>query len=252
MRLAQLTDLHLLANPRGRVRGVDVRAAFDRALGAARRCEPDHYVLTGDLAEDGKRASYEALREMLGDVADRTVVLPGNHDDPSLLRESFPSSRGAPGRIGFTFRAGGWHVLGIDTKVRGRVLGRVGPDQLIWLDRELSAGDEPAIVFLHHPPIRLGTRWIDASGLSDARLLCALSRKHTRLRVIACGHAHMDATGRLGAAEVFVTPSTAFQFVAGSWWPRIVNARGHGAGFRLFDLAKTYSTNVVLADAPPS
>lgn len=248
MRLVQLTDLHLLANPRGRVRKVDVRAAFARVLHEARGREPDYYVLTGDLADDGKRESYEALREMLREVLDHTVVLPGNHDDPSLLRTFFPSSVGAPGRVGFTFHAGGWQVIGLDTKVAGRVLGRIGPEQSSWLDAELSSSGEPAIVFLHHPPIRVGTRWLDPSRLADAERLSELARKHLRLRVIACGHAHMDVSGRLGGADVFVTPSTAFQFVAGSWWPRITGHDGQGTGFRLFDLAETHATEVVPMD----
>lgn len=249
MRLVQLTDLHLLESPGGRVRKVDVRAGFERLLRAARRYEPEYYVLTGDLADDGKKGSYEALRELLGDVADQTVVLPGNHDDPTLLRALFRGQEGAPGRVGFTFHAGGWHVIGVDTKVTGRVLGRIGPEQLTWLDRELSAGVEPAILFLHHPPIRVGTHWLDASRLADAEQLGELARQHVRLRIIACGHAHMDFSGRLGGSEVFVTPSTAFQFVAGSWWPRIGGRRGQGTGFRVFDLAEPHSTEVVFADS---
>lgn len=248
MRLAQLTDVHMLEDPRGRVRGVDVRAGFERALSAARRALPDIYVLTGDLAEDAKARSYEALRELLGADLDKVLVLPGNHDEPSRIRSIFPRCSGAAGRVGFSVDAGGWRLLGVDTRVKGRVLGRIGEGQLRWLDEELSGGEEPAILFLHHPPIRVGTHWIDASGLADATELGQLSRKHARLRVMACGHAHMDVSGKLGAAEVFVTPSTAFQFVPGSLWPRIAGRSGQGTGLRLFDLAETCRTEVIAAD----
>lgn len=248
MRVIQLTDLHLVGSPRGRVRGVAVHAAIARALRAAETLSPDYYVLSGDLADDGKPASYEVLGKLLGDAAKRTLFLPGNHDSPTRLRMSLGASFGAPGRVGFSIRAGGWHLLGVDTKVSRRVLGTIGKGQLDWLREELASSNEPAILFLHHPPIRLGTHWLDPSRLTDADALAAVSRAHPRLRVVACGHAHMNARGRLGSADVFVTPSPTFQFVKGSLLPRAVGKDGKGAGFRLFDLSETYRTDVVFVD----
>jgi len=246
MRVAQLTDLHLVESPRGRVWGVRVHAAVAHALEAAKALAPDYYVLSGDLTNDGKAGSYRALADLLDEARERTLFLPGNHDSPARLRSLLGASLGAPDRVGFSLEAGGWHLLGVDTKVKGRIRGTIGKEQLAWLARELASSTEPAILFLHHPPIRLGTPWLDPSRLTDADALADVSRAHPRLRVIACGHAHMNARGRLGNADVFVTPSPTFQFVQGSLLPRAVGTDGTGAGFRLFELGATCRTDVVL------
>ena len=235
-----------MAHPARRVAGLDVRSAFARALDRVRKEQPDYLVLTGDLAQDKAPQTYQALRELLGELLDRTLVLPGNHDDPKRVRAAFPTCTGAPDKVGFSIRSGGWHLLGIDTHVPRRVLGRVGAAQLAWLAAELEAGTEPAIVFLHHPPIVVGTWWLDASRLEDAAPLAALLESHPRVQAVVCGHAHMDAAGRLGHAQVLVTPSTAYQFVAGALWPRV---QRDGSAFRMFDLGEKLRTEVVRVQA---
>ncbi len=99
VRIAQLSDFHLLESDHARRRGVSLlRLKFlsaHRALDAARRVrlrargplggagDADHVVLTGDLTEDGTVAQFEVLADLLhesGIAPSRFTLVPGNHD----------------------------------------------------------------------------------------------------------------------------------------------------------------------------
>ena len=115
------------------------------------------------------------LREALGDWGSRCRIIPGNHDDPASLREVFPEAWPlGEGPLAFSFQAGGWRIIGLDSHLPGEVHGRVSSDQVAWLEAELASDPTlPALVFVHHPPIPIDVAWIDELwpyGLPRARV----------------------------------------------------------------------------------
>ena len=68
------------------------------------------------------------------------------------------------------------------------------------------------LLFLHHPPIEVGSPWLDEIGLRDAAAFELLLRDHAQVRVIACGHVHQELTGELAGARVYATPAVGPQF----------------------------------------
>ena len=70
--ILQLTDLHLFADG-APLRGVPTWQTLDEILRAARETGIDfaRVIITGDLAHDEIRPTYERLRETLGDWAER-------------------------------------------------------------------------------------------------------------------------------------------------------------------------------------
>lgn len=210
----QLSDLHIFADPSERLGGVPTNETFAEVLAFIDANEPfDHLVLTGDLAQDEALPTYEKLREMLGPRLDRTWIVPGNHDEREHLRRAFADRVPATGPITFAFDAGPWRVLGLDTHVPGQVSGRLGPDQLDWLDTELAAEPaRPCLVFCHHPPVPVGVGWLDRLSLEAPHALLARIRDNGHFRALACGHVHRESKCTVGGARVYTTPSTAFQF----------------------------------------
>jgi Icc protein len=71
--ILQLTDLHLMADPNAALKGVRTRDSlndvlrFVRELCQANEWDFDYILITGDLAHDEQLATYETLRELLGD-----------------------------------------------------------------------------------------------------------------------------------------------------------------------------------------
>lgn len=233
-RVLVLSDLHLRASPAARVRGVDTRRGLARAVHhAAARGPWDRVILTGDLAEEPRRETYLALRAALATLPD-ALVLAGNHDSLPELCAIFPRrEEGHDGQVGFIDELAGWRLIGLDSHWPGQVRGRVGDAQLAWLAHALEADPRPAVLFVHHPPVRTGTWWLDASRLADAAALAAVIARGGRVRAIVHGHAHMGREDTLGGARVLGVPSTAFPFAPGSLLPR---RAGDAVGYRVLEL----------------
>jgi Icc protein len=113
--------------------------------------------------------------------------------------------------LNFVERVGAYRFIGLDSLRPWRVHGRLGSDQLAWLSQELGRSDAPGILFLHHPPIRVGTWWLDKDLLRDRDDLRDIVQRRA-VRALFCGHVHQESSARFGGAEVWTTPSTAYQF----------------------------------------
>jgi 3',5'-cyclic AMP phosphodiesterase CpdA len=73
--------------------------------------------------------------------------------------------------------------------------GRLGEDQLAWLDSRLGESDAPAFVCLHHPPTTIGLELMDPILLLDGEALAAVLDHHPHVVATLVGHAHtMGAT----------------------------------------------------------
>lgn len=216
-RILQLTDLHLFADADERLKGVPTRQTFADVLQHVDEHEGrfDHVILTGDLTHDERLKTYEAVRALLGEQIDRCRIIPGNHDDRGLIRQVFPDVvGGGEGRLTFSFPAGGWRLIGLDSHVPGSVPGRIDAAQLAWLRDELKAHEtEPTALFVHHPPIPVGVAWLDRIGLEEPEELCRLIENSPQVAVVAAGHVHHEFAGRLGNAAVYTAPSTGLQFL---------------------------------------
>lgn len=237
MRIVQLTDLHLTAAPGGRSWRTDVWTNFHRTLDHVRReiGVLDLLVLTGDLANQRRPETYARLREAVSEWVDRLRVLPGNHDDREMVRAAFGDRLlQGPASVNFVAELGAFRLIGLDTLRRFRVHGLLGDEQLAWLERELAQSATPAVLFMHHPPIRVGTWWLDKDLLRDHEKLRVVVQKGP-VRAVFCGHVHQESSGRLGNADVYTTPSTAYQFLPRSLLPGSVR-RTAQPGFRVIDL----------------
>jgi Icc protein len=218
--ILQISDCHLFADPTAEIRGVRTRDTFLRVWEHATRSFPqaDRLVISGDLTHDERIETYRELHSLLTDWIPRLLVIPGNHDDRSLLREVF-SCRGVAGweRIVFIEDIQGWRLIGLDSHVPGELRGELGDEQLEWLDGVLrEETSTPTVLFIHHPPISIHCEWLDRIGLQDAERLRQVLSRHSQIRSICTGHVHQDFTGQLGEIPVLTAPSTGLQFRPGT------------------------------------
>lgn len=215
LRVVQLTDTHLRAEPGVPLRGTDTDATLRTVLAAiAAEGPPDLFLLTGDLAEDPVAEAYERLRDLVGNTGVPAWCLPGNHDDPALMRAELNRDGLATPRAR---RVNGWLVVLLDSTVPGETGGELGTAELAALaDTLASYPDEPTLVALHHPPVALGSRWVDALGLADAGAFLEVIEANPQVRAIVWGHAHQVWEGRWEDTLLLGTPSTCMQFLPGA------------------------------------
>jgi Icc protein len=242
----QLSDLHLFAEPDAVLREVPTRESLVEVLEAVRKTglEFARVVVTGDVTHDERRETYQAVHTLMSEWLDRCHVLPGNHDCRALLREVFDDNAGGVGEpsepadpdseICFSVSVGGWRLIGLDTQVPGKVPGRIAAGMLDWLAVELQQhADEPTILFQHHPPIGVGSAWLDQVGLLDPEPYRELISRSPQVRAISCGHVHQESVGTLGRSVVLTVPSTGVQFKPLSSTIRVDSI---APGFRIFSL----------------
>ena len=232
IRIVQLTDLHLHGAVDGRLRGVATLPSLEMALASAQeQAAPwEALLLTGDLVQDDA-AGYEHVRRLFGESSVPVYCIPGNHDEIAPMHVALAD---APFQIGGTARHGEWVIVLLDSCVRGRADGRIGPSELGRLDSALSAhSDRHALVCLHHHPVAAGSRWLDGVALQNPEALFEVIDRHANVRAIVWGHVHQAYDGQRGDVRLLSTPSTCAQFKPGSDQFAIDQ---RPPGYRWFDL----------------
>jgi Icc protein len=219
MRLLQLSDPHLLADPMALCRGRLPWLQLDEALRQARLSvggtwgQADLLLISGDLCHDDSWLGYAVLRDLLSDLQReqgiRIALLPGNHDHPQLLRAVV----GRHGSLAPTLVTGtAADLVLLDSHRPGSDAGWLGSAQLRWLQQVLAARRAaPLLVALHHPPVAIGDPGFDAIALNDGPALLELLQPEVDLRAVLFGHIHQHWQGVFpGRSEVLLLgcPST--------------------------------------------
>lgn len=218
IRIAHVTDTHLLEPGALHYGTVDTRAAFAAVLDTLEDTPFDALVVSGDISDDGTPASYETFLELAAPCAQRHGALllsaMGNHDQRSgfaqVLRgqpAAAPSAVQHPLTQAAT--AHGARFLVLDSSVPRAGYGRIGPEQLSWLRAQLSTpAPRGTVLVVHHPPLEPHTRLLRALPLTDAAELVT-AVQGTDVRVILSGHLHHSLIGQVAGIPVVVGQATA-------------------------------------------
>src|SRR5579863_5166096 len=168
-RLLQLSDPHLFADPAGELRGVNTLASLRRVLAAvrARALAVDAVVCSGDIVND-EPAGYAHFAHELGSFGKPVYCIPGNHDDSAELRRALAAP---PFQVGGVADLGAWRLILLDSCVPGRAGGHLSDAELRRLDAALAASDRFAMISVHHQPVPMSSRWLDAVGIDNADAL---------------------------------------------------------------------------------
>ena len=247
VRILQLTDLHVFKDPDVRLKGIPTRELLEDVVRHVRATKHpfDHVVITGDHTHDELPESYAAVRKILTPWLDRLWQVPGNHDDRTVLRSVFGDLVGGVGqdRITFSFSAGQWLCLGLDTHVPGAVPGKIEADQIEWIRQQIALFDPDRVaLFMHHPPVDVGSLWMDPIGLFGKELLHDLFKAESRIQLVCCGHVHHEFAAKICGARIFTTPATGIQFSPTGSVPTFV---AEPPGYRIIELTDDgFSTTV--------
>jgi len=216
IRLIQITDTHFSADPAASLDGIHVRQSLAAVVDHIGRHERDFdaVLATGDLSHDGSEESYVALREALERLGAPVYCIAGNHDVPAVMTHALAAPQV---RMIASTRFGAWHAVFLNTHVPDFEGGRLGDDQLRHFEVLLSKeADAPTLVCLHHPPLPIGSLWMDAMGLQDAEAFLAVVDRHTQIRAVVWGHVHQVFEQERNGILYCATPSTCVQFRPGS------------------------------------
>ena len=220
MKFIHITDLHLVA-PGELLWGLSPYDRLDACLAdlAAHHGDAAFCAITGDLAERGEIAAYEALKRRLAAFPIETHVMLGNHDD----RGNFHAVFGGLGFVQSAIMRDAGHFLFLDTlKGPPSSAGLYDGPRREWLSTELAkAKGTPVYLFMHHPPFDIGHALMDRIKLDDAEAFAELLTGHD-IRHIFFGHAHRTISGQWRGIPFSALPSLNHQLpLAGGSVPTV-------------------------------
>ncbi len=206
-KVAQITDCHLIAEQTGRVHGIAVDKTLRAVLELVAAWQPDLVIATGDLTDAGDAEAYTRLIGYLERLDALAIVLPGNHDHSKAVQRHIQDSSVISPSY---FDTGHWRLCLLDTSEPGQEAGFLTRKALVNLDKQL-ADARNAAVFMHHPPVAVGSSWIDAKSLQHPEAFFAVAMQHPSLRVITAGHVHQEHCVVLNGRPIYTTPATSSQ-----------------------------------------
>ena len=174
--------------------------------------EPDFIIHTGDLSHTSKAEEYDALDQIMKGAKPKQVFyVPGEHDtsvdDGKSYLERF--GKNAMGRGWYSFNHKDVHFVGLANVAAQEGLGKLGPEQIQWLQADLKAqpASRPVVVFAHIPLWSVYPEW--GWGTEDsAEALSALKRFGSV--TVLNGHIHQIMQKTEGNVMFHTAMSTAF------------------------------------------
>ena len=174
-------------------------------------------VVTGDLVDHGKATEYIRLTDgfiALNAAGFTVYIVPGNHDygpwgnvyranahkNFTYFCEKYADAHAFPAMVDF----GPWRLLLLDSTAHGEdgelfARGRIGKEQIAWLESRLS-DPRPTWIALHHRPYwsNIFLSIVDRKDLTD---LVERRTKRGRLVKYLCGHRHIEDLGVVAAGK---------------------------------------------------
>jgi len=211
LRILQISDTHLGAVPDFEIGpGIKPWERTTTLVDAIHRwmirdaIEVDFIIHTGDLVHRGHLSQDDGASTRRGLEMFRSLAKPmhwvvGNHDNRLALQQTLGSMPGESlttrrDRWAYHFLHGKERVVLLDA--RGSLeydpQGEISPDQFALFESLLRTTEEPISVFLHYPPITLGSEWIDRTMLvrNGPELHQLLAAHRSRVRGVFFGHVH--------------------------------------------------------------
>lgn len=212
LRLLQITDCHLGEYPGEELLGLNTDESFKDVLARLAQDEADLIINTGDVSSHGHVGSYARYQSLMDKITQVPHAwIPGNHDEPSAMYEAMPGEQ----RIRL-IDAGHWQLILLSSHVPGQEYGNLDDAELAFLEQQLSADARPALVFLHHQPVPVGSAWIDQYIVRSHQAFFAVLDKFSQVKGVVWGHVHQDVDRPRKHMRLLASPSTCIQFLPNS------------------------------------
>jgi Icc protein len=192
--------------------GVDTELSFRQTLEYAQSMQgkTDLILVTGDLAQDPCLTSYQRIVKEFEKYKTRTVCLPGNHDDLTLMQQLISNKQVNCEKY---LKYKHWQVISLNSKKTGSQGGYLATDELDYLADILNKqADLNTLIAVHHPPVPTNSPWMDKMMIENGEALFSLLKNYPQVKAIICGHIHQELEVHKNNTMILGTPSTCFQF----------------------------------------
>jgi Icc protein len=174
--------------------------------------EPEFIIHTGDLSHASKPAEFDTLDQVLKDAKPKQVFyVPGEHDtsidDGKQYLERY--GKNTTGRGWYSFNHKDVHFVGLNNVAQIEGMGKLGADQVQWLEADLKAqpASRPVVVFAHIPLWSVYPEW--GWGTEESAQALGFLKRFGSVTVLN-GHIHQVMQKVEGNVTFHTAMSTAF------------------------------------------
>lgn len=198
LKFIHLSDIHLISGGR-RLFGVSPERRLNAAIDSINRehADSNFVVFTGDITHWSDAASYAIFADAIDRLKMPVRLLAGNHDSRQALSETVRDvAVDGNGFIQYAVDTPAGRCLFLDTKKEGSDAGEYCSKRLAWLEQQLESSTGPILLFMHHPPMKLGLTGMDKIALLDAEVFHTIVKPHVhRIHHLFFGHVHRAISG---------------------------------------------------------
>jgi len=211
--IAQISDLHM-GGPGEMAYGIaPVSQNLERTVAYINALDPRPQLtlVTGDILYTGAIPEAREAKRLLSALKMPWYIVPGNHDDRAVLRDTFPVKT-RPTQddefIHYAFVASGLRFIGLDTSGPGVSGGVFCQQRADWLEAQLASDPhQPTVLFMHHPPVKFGILETDEDGFEGVERLGEIVGRYPAIKHLLCGHTHMALFAHWQGACVSTAPT---------------------------------------------
>lgn len=203
----------------------DAAGRLQTFIDAAKEWKPDFIVQLGDLSHGG---GLDTIRKVWEQFPGKRYSVLGNHDTDQSTKDIVVKALGMPACY-YSYDLGGIHFVVLDLnymRKESRLLDfekgnyfhvaredrdLISPEELEWLNSDLTQTDKPTVIFSHQG---LDDIW-DECACPNRKSVRELFRKvneENGQKVIACfcGHHHVDAYSEIEGIHYFQINSASY------------------------------------------
>lgn len=216
LRVVQLSDTHLFADPSRTMLGLAPQESLAAVLALIRAEQPrlDVLLATGDFSQDNSVASYQRLYEQLAAFGVPMYWLEGNHDKPAPLLAALAEQPNILAPL--VVHHGPWSFILLNSTIPGSTEGQLYANDLDFLRHALAQCEgQHVMVCLHHQPVPVGCRWLDKHQIGAATEFFHILDGYNNVRAVVWGHVHQEFASERNGVQLYGVPSTCIQFKPG-------------------------------------
>lgn len=206
----------------------DAQARLSVFIDQAIETNPNFIIQLGDLSHGQQ---IDSILQVWNRFEGKNYHVLGNHDSDNLVKDSVVAKQNMAGKY-YSFDNGGVHFIVLDLnyiledgEYQDFGLGKnyrispsqknlISPEQLKWLDRDLSTTKKPTVVYSHQGIGRIWEGYLSPSA-EDIRQVLEKHNTEKEKKVIACfsGDQHVDAYEEVNGIHYFQVNSASYFWI---------------------------------------
>ena len=211
--LIQISDTHLYGDKNKKINSSNSYQNLKKVLNhiANLKVKPELIVVSGDLSQDCTFESYQHLANLLNAFGIKYYLLPGNHDDVTIVNKVFDFNW-VKDAADYFFEFKDWFIYVLDTTAYPEDGGKLTLKQFTGFESNLKQKKEMStLVFMHHHPLLINSPWMDNMILKEKEQFNQIIKQNPQIKAVLFGHIHQVFEKTINGTFYASAPSTSFQ-----------------------------------------